>query len=179
MQIAIPTTPAVITLSRPRRAGLPAFARRPGWSSRVVPVVGLLVCSVLSGCKLIDQKTFDPSAGRRPIAHVPPASPAPPPPLPLASVRYQADPATWQPGLADIVRMALARKPEALFQVETLVPATGTPQAQAAALSAAGHAGGEAVADTIVSAGASSGQVEMSARTDPSVKQPEVQVFVK
>ena len=178
MQIAHPSTDSRLLRSGTLQSSGLAF-RLPRKRALVAPVVAILACGVLSGCKLIDQKTFDSSAGRRPIAHVPPPRPAPPPPLPLASVRYQADPASWQPGLADIVRMALARKPQALFQVETLVPATGTPQAQAAALAAAGRAGGESVAETIVSAGASSSQIEMSARTDPSVKQPEVQVFVK
>lgn len=186
MQIADPSAPARPHRSRPLRPGSTSLRVAESASGRgvrlpvlAVPILAMLVCSVLAGCKLVDQRTFDASAGRRPIPHLPPAGPAPPPPLPLASVHYQADPATWQPGLADIVRMALARKPEALFQVETLVPSTGTPEAQAASLAAAGRSGGQAVAETIVSAGASTGQVEMSARTDPSVQRPEVRVFVK
>ena len=54
-----------------------------------------------------------------------------------------------------------------------------TPQAQAAALAEAGRTGGRLVAETIVSAGASSAQVEMTAMSDASATQPEVRVYVK
>ena len=150
--------------------------RRPGTAL----LAGCLACCVaLSGCKLVDQRTFDASADRKPVPHAPPPPPGPPPAPPLAAVRFGAPPDTWQPGLEQIVRRALARKPEALFQVETLVPAQGTPQAQAAAVAAAGQTGGRLVAETVVEAGASSAQLEMTAASDPSVHQPEVRVYVK
>lgn len=141
--------------------------------------LGLAVLVFLAGCKLVDQRTFDASVNHRPVAHAMPGPPGPPPIPPLAAVRFAEPPETWQPALTDIVRQALAAKPEALFQVQTLVPATGTPQAQAAALAEAGRGNGRLVAETIVAAGASSGQVEMTAMSDGSVTQPEVRVTVK
>lgn len=164
----------------PFRSALPASVS----GRATVPVfVGLarvmLACTVLGGCKLIDQRTFDSAAGRPPIPHVKPARPGPAAPAPLALVRFEAAPDTWQPGLTDIVRLALSRKPLALFRVQTLVPATGTPDVQARSLAEAGGTGGRQVAETIIAAGASSGQVEMSAMTDASVTTPEVRVYVK
>lgn len=147
--------------------------------ARVLLLAGFMLPVALGGCKLVDQRTFDAAANRKPVPQVPPAVPGAPPVPPLAAVRFGAPPESWQPGLIEIVRMALARKPEALFQVQTLVPARGTPQAQAAALAASGRTGGRLVAETIVSAGASSAQVEMTASSDASVTEPEVRVYVK
>ena len=138
-----------------------------------------LLATTLAGCKLIDQRTFDANAARMPVPQLPPSVPGAPPEAPLAAVRFGTPPESWQPGLADIVRLALARKPEALFRVQTVVPATGTPQAQAATLADAGHGGGRLVAETIVSAGASTAQVEMTALSDASVTQSEVRVYVQ
>lgn len=141
----------------------------------------MLACLVLGGCELIDQRTFDSAVGRPPVPHVEPVrqGPAVPASPPLALVRFQAAPETWQPGLTDIVRLALSRKPLALFRVQTLVPETGTPDAQTRLLADAGGSGGRQVAETIIAAGASSSQVEMSAMTDASVTTPEVRVYVK
>ena len=152
---------------------------RPCASSRAAACCALLALAAVPGCKLVDQRTFDARAATRPVPHLPPARPGAPPEAPLAAVRFGAPPESWQPGLADIVRMALARKPEALFRVQTVVPAQGTPQAQVGRLADAGRTGGRLVAETIVSAGASSSQVEMTAMSDASVTQPEVRVYVK
>ena len=134
----------------------------------------------VAGCKLVDQRTFDANADRRPVPHPPPPGPPPPPPPPaLASVRFGAPPDTWRPGLEAIVRQALARKPEALFRIETRVPARGTPQAQADAVAAAARTDGQMVADAVVEAGASSAQLEMTATGDPALRQPEVRVYVR
>ncbi len=133
-----------------------------------------------SGCKLVDQRTFDAGVDRKPIprSSAPLARPVPLPPA-LAIVRFGTAPEQWRPGLQAIVREALARKPEALFRIQTLVPAAGTPQDQAAALAAAGGAGGQQVADAVVGAGASSAQIELVAASDPAVHRPEVRVYVK
>lgn len=162
-----------------RPAFLASTNTRPAAPVRAVLRPALLACLALGGCKLIDQRTFDSAAGRAPVPAVQPTRPGPAAPPPLALVRFQAAPDTWQPGLTDIVRMALSRKPLALFRVQTLVPATGSPEAQTQSLADAGRTGGRQVAETIIAAGASSAQVEMSAMTDASVTAPEVRVYVK
>ncbi len=165
----------------PTRRVLPAATGRP--ASGAGPARALLVLAVLAvasgGCKLVDQRTFDARADRKPVPHVPPAPPGRPPPPPLALVRFNTGPEDWQPGLSAIVRQALARKPLALFRVETVVPARGTPQAQAVVLADAARQRGRVVADTIVAAGASTAQVEMTASSDAAVTQPEVRVTVR
>ncbi|MGI4746480.1 MAG: hypothetical protein ACRYGI_10990 [Janthinobacterium lividum] len=170
MKTDTPLSRSAFLASATRHAAIPVFVGL----GRV-----MLACMVLGGCKLVDQRTFDSAAGRPPVPHVKPARPGPAAAPPLALVRFQAAPETWQPGLTDIVRLALSRKPLALFRVQTLVPATGTPDAQARSLAEAGGTGGRQVAETIIAAGASSGQVEMSAMTDASVTTPEVRVYVK
>lgn len=148
-------------------------------ATRVLVSCSLLACLVLSGCKLVDQRTFDATANTKPVPKVPRAAPGPLPAAPLAAVRFGTSPDAWQPGLTEIVRLALERKPLALFSVQTVVPAKGTPQEQAAALAEAGFTGGRLVAETIVAAGASSAQIEMTALSDASVTEPEVRVTVK
>ncbi len=165
----------------PTRRVLPAAPGRSGSGS--VPARALLVLAALAvasgGCKLVDQRTFDARADRKPVPHLPPARPGRPPPPPLALVRFNAGPEDWQPALSAIVRQALARKPLALFRVETVVPARGTPQAQAVLLADAARRRGRMVADTVVAAGASTAQVEMTASSDAAVSQPEVRVTVR
>ena len=157
---------------RPRRP-------HPALAPRLI-ALSLIGCLAASGCKLVDQRTFDAGADRKPVLRPsgPPARPVPPPPA-LATVRFGTPPEQWRPGLQAIVREALARKPEALFRIQTLVPAEGTPQDQAAALAAAGEAGGRQVADAVVEAGASSAQIELVAASDPAVQRSEVRVYVK
>ncbi len=141
--------------------------------------LGAVLLAVLpqAGCKLIDQRTFDRRADRKPVPVVPPAVAVKAIP-PLATVRFNASPESWQPDLTAIVRKALARKPSALFTVQTVIPATGSPQDQAASIVAAVKAGGQPVAQTIIDAGATSAQIDMTATTD-SVGSPEVRVTVR
>ncbi len=158
---------------------IPIAASGQAASGRARALLLLAVLGLLGGCKLVDQRTFDARADRKPVPHVPPPSPGRPPPPPLALVRFGTGPEDWQPALSAIVRQALARKPLALFRVETVVPAKGTPQAQALVLADSARHRGRMVADTIVAAGASSSQVEMTASSDAAVTQPEVRVTVR
>lgn len=145
------------------------------------PVPALLLAGALlaqSGCKLVDQRTFDAAANRKPVPTYPAAPPAARPLPPLATVRFGAAPESWQPDLSAIVREALSRKPGALFTVQTVVPATGTPEQQAAAIRQAVQSGGQIVAQTIQDAGAATAQINMTATTD-AVPVPEVRVTVR
>ncbi|MCQ8278364.1 hypothetical protein NFI95_07855 [Acetobacteraceae bacterium KSS8] len=153
----------------------PAF--RPAVRAIAVTLLAGAVMSA-AGCKLIDQRTFDPDVNRKPVPVMPPAPPAPKPVPPLARVQFAAPPESWKPGLTAIVREALARKPDALFTVQTVVPAVGTTEQQAAAMEKAVHDGGQAVAQTIQDAGATTAQINMAATTD-AVTAPEVRVTVR
>ena len=139
----------------------------------------LFCCALLCGCKLIDQRTFDRNAGRAPVPHVHAPVGHGPAPIPPLFVVHAGEPAgDWQPDLRAAVAEALARKPNALFTVESVVPPAPSPAAQAASLQASVTLRGRPVADAITRDGAEPSQVEMTATADPAVKAPEVRVYV-
>ncbi|MDP9096085.1 MAG: hypothetical protein M3N26_05960, partial [Pseudomonadota bacterium] len=81
----------------------------------------LLMLAGLSGCTLVDQRTFNPEAGRPPTRPRPPASLAPlappePGAPPLLSIRLPA-PADLRATLSRSVAAARARKRDVVFEV--------------------------------------------------------------
>ncbi len=140
--------------------------------------LALLFCCVLpAGCDLVDQRSFDRSAGRAPVPRAPPpvvSTVRPVPPLfVVRSGRPQQD---WQPDLRRAVAQALSRKPNVLFTVESVAAAAASPAAQAASLRAAVAMLGHPVADAIVADGAGSAQVELTALSDPAARLPEARL---
>ena len=144
---------------------------------RLVLLSLLSCCVLLAGCKLVDQRTFDHDAGRKPVPHAPAAVAAGPPPVPpLFVVR----PATeWQGPLRAAVREALARKPNVLFTVDSVVPTDDVPARQAAAMQDTVLQLGRPVADAIAADGARPDQIELAASSDPRVHQPQVRIDVR
>ncbi len=135
---------------------------------------------LLGGCALVDQRSFNRSAGRTPVPRVPARGehgPAPVPPLFV--VQTGVPDREWQPGLRDAVGEALARKRNVLFTVQSVVPLASSPDRQAAALRAASTQQGIPVADAIVADGANPGQVEMQAASEPGLRQAEVRITVR
>jgi hypothetical protein len=129
----------------------------------------MLALAGLSGCTLVDQRTFNPNAG------LPPARPtAPPAPLPLAPAEPGAPPllSVRLPGPPDLratiaraVAAARQRKREVVFDVVEFTPGPAV--------------GSEAtdIAQMIVSQGVPASRVNLSARPVPNVAR-EVRVFV-
>ena len=159
-------------------------SEHPHLRSGAALALGLLLASgsLLGGCKLIDQRTFDSQAGRKPVAHAPKVvSVAPPPIPPLLVIQTREAPEDWQKRLAASVHEALARKPNVLFTVQSVTrPAAGQdPDAQAAALRAVIDSEGRAVAQAIAADGASALQVEMSGLADPAASGAGVRVLVR
>lgn len=151
-------------------------------SSRLVPLALLTVLAVaFSACRLVDQRTFDPAAGRAPVPRGKPPAARPVHVVPpLFVVRDPLAGDDWKPGLASAVRAALARKPNVLFTVQSVVPGAATPAAQASLLSSAGSREGRLVADAITADGARPAQVELAAAVDPALHgAPEVRVLVQ
>ncbi|NHO19465.1 hypothetical protein GOB90_10885 [Acetobacter oeni] len=141
---------------------------------------GLAGLSVaLAGCALIDQRTFNPRASRPPKVYIPPPPPGPPPVPPLIEVVAGTPPARWEKPLEVVVRQALVRKPNILFQVRALVPPGPDAAADQQALIRLVGADGEAVAGAIIRAGAAPEQVEMTAMPDSAVAGPRIRVYVK
>ena len=136
-------------------------------------------CALAAGCDLVDQRSFDRSAGRAPVPRAaPPVVSTVRPIPPLFVVRSGRPEQDWQPELRRAVAQALSRKPNVLFTVESVAPVAPTPAAQAASLRAAAALQGRPVADAITADGAPSAQVELTALSDPAVKMPEVRVYV-
>ena len=132
---------------------------------------------LLAGCHLVDQRTFDRTAGRRPTLPALPARPGPAPTPPLLTVRYDTPDPQYRAALATAVDSARRRKPDVLFSVIVLVPPAGTPAQQVEAAQAA-RGNGRDVAAAIVADGADIGQVELSARAEPGLTVREVRVYV-
>jgi hypothetical protein len=100
-----------------------------------VALAGLIL--ELGGCHLVDQRSFNAQAGRRPV---PPVVAVVWPKTPGAYVTIQFAPGMepdYRAALAVAVRRAMARKPDVLFSVATVVPISGGVEAQAASETAA------------------------------------------
>jgi len=129
-----------------------------------------------TACHLIDQRSFDKTAGMKPVP------PVPPPgkfvgPHPLITITYTTPDPYYASELTVAVKRALAVKPNVLFTVQAYVPLAATVDAQASALQAAAAAGRE-IGDAIIADGADPGQIELTAGADPSLHVQQVRVFV-
>jgi hypothetical protein len=138
------------------------------------PVAVLVLPLLAASCHLIDQRDFNKNAGRPPtpkmvVSH---AHPTPS----LVTILYTTPNPDYRDTLATAVQKALAVKPDVLFTVTALVPASGSDSQEARAAAAA--ASGREVAQAIVDSGAQAGQVEQAVRVDPAVTVREVIVTV-
>ena len=131
----------------------------------------MLLLPALAGCTLIDQRTFNPEAGKRPVVAAAPVPPVPAPlatgPPPLLRIRLPAGPELGGE-IAKAVAAARARKRDVAFEVVEIVPGTGE------------NAGRDAgnVARLIESQGVPAARVRLAARPAPGAA-PEVRVYVR
>lgn len=136
----------------------------------------------LPACKLIDQTTFDPDAGKPPLAaaatSAAPAASEPPSGTP-AFLRVPLNPEPdWRGAVRDGVAAARRRKPDVQFDVVAVVPAAGTAEQQATAADTVVEPASR-IAAAIRSAGVPAGRVRLLARLEEGVAAPEVRVFVR
>ncbi len=144
-------------------------------SDRLRLVLG--VAAMLGGCHLVDQRTFVVDADKPPKLPIVPVPPPPPPSPALVVIRFPAE-EDWHDTLRVAVGLALQRKADVLFTVQSASPRQGTPAQQAEALSrAAGDA--RTVGEAIVADGADRSQVELTAASDPAATREEVRIFVR
>lgn len=134
---------------------------------------------MLGACQLIDQRTFNPSAGRKPIPYVPPAPPAPPPPAPPIEIVQGTPSKEWSKPLTSLVKDALSRKSDAMFIVTILTPISQNPETQQEQLQKTIQQDGQDVAQAIVKAGAKQEQIHMTAKADGSVQKNVVHVNIQ
>ena len=123
----------------------------------------------LAGCTLIDERTFNPDAERRPVFTAPAAAVAVTPepgPKPLLTVRPPVSAAVLQADIARAVAAARSLKPSVVFDVVAVTEQASDPGADAAT-----------VAQMIVAQGVPATRVHLAARpiaTGPA----EVRVYV-
>jgi len=141
------------------------------------PILFLFMALSLPACHLVDQRDFNARAGQKPEHKVAVAKPVPAVPA-LVTILYTQPNPPYQEVLTDAVRAALARKPDVLFTVATIVPQAPSP-AKSADLGAEAAASGREVAQTIVNAGAAPAQVEQIVSIDPAAAYREVVVRVQ
>lgn len=134
---------------------------------------------LFTSCKLIDQRTFNPRAGRRPIPYIPPAPPPPLPPAPPIEVVIGTPEGQWRKPLQMLTKKALEKKPDALFVVTAVTSDLQSLAAQEENLQKAVRKEAKLIADEIVKAGARPEQIQMDAKTSGSIKQTVVQVNVR
>ncbi|CAI3956396.1 unnamed protein product [Commensalibacter communis] len=134
---------------------------------------------MLGACQLIDQRTFNPSAGRKPIPYVPPAPPAPPPPAPPIEIVQGTPSEQWAKPLISLVKDALQRKSDAMFIVTILTPISQSPDAQQEQMQKTIQQNAADIANAIVKAGARPEQIHMIAKADGSVQKNVVQVTIQ
>ncbi|GBD57197.1 hypothetical protein [Gluconobacter wancherniae] len=139
----------------------------------------LLLAPALTGCKLIDQRTFDPNAGKPPKPYIPPTPPGPAPKAPFLQIEAGTPASEYGPIVEKAAKAALARKPNVLFIVQGYAPMQPDPAAQAQTLSDLTKQQIAPIADRIAAAGAQPIQIEIHATTDPSIQHARVRVDVR
>jgi ABC-type glycerol-3-phosphate transport system substrate-binding protein len=144
-------------------------------------LASLAGAAALTACALPDQRMFGAPPYRPPVPPTVAAKPAPPPwpgPPPLATIRFDNPAADYLAPLRQAVSAAEARKPDVVFAVVGVAPGSGTPAAQAAAAAAAADAA-RTVMQAIERMGVPSERLLLASRTDPTVKQQQVEVYVR
>jgi hypothetical protein len=139
-----------------------------------------ITLTILAGCRLIDQRTFEQAGlypGAAQLRAGDYAARALPPP-PLAVVRFGGAAADWQAGLIDAANDALTRKPDVEFDLVTPIPGSASLAAQDAALKT-GAQDAAAVAIALESDEVSPDQIHIGSRSDPGNPPREVEVYVR
>ncbi len=134
---------------------------------------------LLAGCHILDQTDVPPWLGGAPPEVVAKKPPPPPPagPPPLLTIHFGPG-VFYDEQLRRAVAAARARKPDVTFDVVSVIPVVGDTAAQlAAAIAETGDAAD--VAHGIQAQGVAPSHVVLSARTDPSVTEREVRVYVR
>lgn len=138
-----------------------------------------VLAASLCGCNPIDQRTFDPQAGRPPKVAAP-ALPATPPGKPaflqIAGGTPEDD---YGPQVEKATKLALSRKRNILFIVQGMAPMQKTPEAETKSLQSLTKDLVNPVASHILAAGARPIQLDMRVGSDPTVQNNMVRIYVR
>jgi hypothetical protein len=123
---------------------------------------------LLTGCKLVDQRTFAPSPEAKTTA---PAQPKVDPRDPLVTIGYSEPNPNYQDVLRYAVREAEARAPNVQFDVIAVLPANGD-----AAM--AQHRAAD-VMQAIMAQGVPAERIRLGIRTEPAAMVQQVRIYVR
>jgi hypothetical protein len=126
----------------------------------------------LGACKLVDQTTF----GAAPAAPAPDQLTAALTGVPLVVIRGPY-PAMYDEALRDAVGLAEARKPNAAYDVVTIVPASGSSDQQIAE-AAKGQPDAIDMMDKLAEIGVDPQRMHLSVRADAAVAAREMRLYV-
>jgi hypothetical protein len=129
----------------------------------------------LSGCRLVDQRTFE----RAPAAPTAAALARPGlPKLPVLTIAFVVADADWRPSVHEAVRAALAHKPDAMFAVVTPIPTAAGRDAQDA-FTKQGREDATAVAREVQASGATPDHVTIGLQGDAGSPRREVRIYAQ
>ncbi|MUG05204.1 hypothetical protein GM556_06565 [Bombella sp. ESL0378] len=138
-----------------------------------------LLATPLWGCNPIDQRTFDPQAGRPPRVAAP-ALPVAAPGKPAFLQIIEGTPEEeYGPAVEKAAKLALSRKSNILFTVQGIAPMQKTPEAERETLHTLTQNLVSPVANHILAAGARPIQLDMRVSTDPTVHSNMVRIYVR
>lgn len=138
------------------------------------PAIACLLAA-LAGCKLVDQRTFEP-------AHAGPSAAALAnarlPPLPLVTIDFAFADLDWRSSVQQAVTAAESRKPDAKFDVVTPIP-TGASQTVQDRYIATGQADAKLVADELQNDGVPPARIGVRFQGDPGTPPREVFIYAR
>ncbi len=140
-----------------------------------LPVPLLAAMLLAGGCTLVDQRTFQ-AAAPAPTGEELARARVPLPPL--MSVRLGATGVDYRPALAEVVRDAMVRNPDASFDVMALVPTQAAPAEQDRRV-AEGAQDALAVATAMNAAGVPQEKLHLGLRGDPGSPAREVRIYLR
>jgi len=140
----------------------------------ILALLAGLAC--LGGCNLVDQTTFG-GKPQKPPPDLLTQALRPGSTLPLVTIVFNGGEVAYAQQLRTAVQMAEVRKPDAQYDLVTVVSAKGDPSDQVKA-ARAGESDAIAVADEMGELGVDPARMHMAARTDPNVGARELRIYV-
>lgn len=131
--------------------------------------------TVLAGCSLVDQRTFQSTAATPGAAEI---ARARAPLLPLVTIRMDQPDPDYRAVLAEAIQAAQQRKPDVTFDIQALVPTQATPAEQDRRIAEA-SLDAQAIAIAIGAAGVSSDRLRLGLLGDAGSPAREVRVYVR
>lgn len=137
--------------------------------------LALTVLLGLAGCRLVDQRTFEPAPAAPSAATLKQSDL---PKLPLLTIPFAIRDANWRPALRDAVQAAEAHKPGLTFAIVTPVPVSASREVQDN-FTKQGREDALMVADELQVSGIPPPRIAIGLRGDPGSPPRQVQIYAR